>query len=212
MKKRLFITLEGPEGSGKTTQAKLLRDYLVAVGYSVVHTREPGGNPVAESIRHILLSPDNRVHPITELLLYEASRSQHTQDVIIPALAADRVVICERYTDATVAYQGYGRGIALKVVATLNKIATAGVKPDLTVYLDIDADEGLQKARRKEDFADGDRMEKECVEFHRKVRQGYLKTARREPRRIKVVTVQPDIKSTHAMILAPVLKALSKKR
>jgi dTMP kinase len=211
MRKHLFITLEGPEGSGKTTHAKLLKDYLVDAGYSVVHTREPGGNPVAEAIRHILLSPDNRVHPITELLLYEAARNQHTQDVIIPALGSDRVVICERYTDATVAYQGYGRGIDLKIVASLNRIATDGIKPDLTIYLDIDADEGLAKARRKDDFVDGDRMEKESVVFHRKVRQGYLKSARRESRRIKVIPVQPDIGSTHRRILSEVIKVLKVK-
>jgi len=209
---KFFLTFEGPEGCGKTTHARLLKDYLVARGYSVVHTREPGGNPVAEAIRAILLSPENKIHPLTELLLYEASRSEHTQQVIKPALDSGRVVICERYTDATVAYQGYGRGIDLKIIKELNKIATEGIKPDLTVYLDIASDEGLKKARRKMDFDDGDRIEKESLEFHEKVRRGYLLSARREPRRIKVVEVKDDINATHKDILSVVLPLILRKR
>ncbi len=203
--KRFFLTLEGPEGCGKSTHAKLLYDYFLKNGYKAVHTREPGGTGIAEAIRHILLNPKYKVAPISELLLYEASRYQHTEEVIRPNLRQNKIVLCERYTDATVAYQGYGRGIDLKIISQLNKIATANLVPDLTIYLDIDVEDGLGKAKRKKDFSDGDRIEKESIEFHRKVRNGYLRLARKESKRIKVIRICDDISQTHRKVLKAVM-------
>jgi len=212
MKKGIFITIEGPEGGGKSTQARLLCERLREKGMSVVHTREPGGTKVAEAIRHILLTPDFHVHPITELLLYEASRAQHTFNVILPALKNGKSVVSERYTDATLAYQGYGRGLDLKIIGSLNNVATGGLKSDMTVYLDISSAAGLLKAKKKNDFANGDRIENESLKFHKKVRQGYLKLAKRHPGRIKVVKVKDTIEATHKDILKLVEKRLCLKK
>lgn len=210
MKKGCFITLEGPEGSGKSTQAKLLYEYLIKDGYKAIHTREPGGTGVSEAIRKLLLSPEFKIHPIAELLLYEASRCQHIYDVILPNLRKGHIIVCERYSDATVAYQGYGRGIDLKIIHTLNKIATSNLKPDITIYLDIPSHIGLDRAKKKIDYLSGDRMENESLKFHNKVREGYLKLARTNPRRIKVIEVQPDLNITHAKILKTVLPLIKK--
>ncbi len=209
-KKGIFITFEGPEGSGKSTQAKLIYDFLIKRGYKVIHTREPGGTGVAEAIRQILLNPKYSVSPMTELLLYEASRHQHTQDVITPAIKSGKVVICERYTDATLAYQGYGRGIDLKTIEFLNKMATENLKPDLTLYLDIPSGRGLVKARKKLYYSNGDRIENESMKFHGKVRRGYLKIAKKNPERIKVVKVQSDIDFTNKKILKIIMRKVKK--
>ena len=134
VKKSFFITFEGSDGCGKTTQSVLLIKKLKNMGYDVVHTREPGGTVVAEALRKILLNPKSKISPLTELLLYESCRAQHTEEIIIPALKLEKIVICERYADATVAYQGFGRGLDIKMVMNLNKIATNNLVPDLTVY------------------------------------------------------------------------------
>ena len=167
----LFVVLEGPDKSGKSTQARLLVEKLRALGHDVVHTREPGGTSFAEEVRRILLSTDHVVRPVAELLLYEASRAQHTDEVLRPALAAGKVVVCERYTLSTTVYQGYARGLAPKLIATANTLATGGLKPDLTFVVDIpDSEFSARDTKRAHD-----RLENEPAEFRRRVRDGYRK-------------------------------------
>ena len=183
MKRGRFITLEGPDGCGKSTQAGILAKRLQAAGHSVRLSREPGGTPLAEGFRRLILDPRNRVHPMTELFLYEASRAQHTREVIRPALEAGKVVVCDRYSDATVAYQGYGRKIQLKTVKTLNRIAAGGLEPDLTILLEVSERSARARTRRRRK----DRMESEKDSFQSRVRAGYRAIARAEPRRVKRV-------------------------
>jgi dTMP kinase len=201
--KGIFITIEGGEGSGKTTQSRLLKEYLEKVGRKVLLTREPGGTLFAESIRKILLSPDSRPVPLSELFLYEAARAQHMDEFVIPALKAGKVVICDRFTDATVAYQGYGRKLDIKLINRFNKEATFGILPNLTIYLDIDPKKGLNKAKflDKESYgAAGDRIERESVIFHNNVRKGYLNQAKKYHKRIKVIKTQSTPLKTHMLI------------
>ena len=167
----LFIVLEGPDKSGKSTQARLLVERLRAQGRRVVHTREPGGTSIAEEIRGLVLSTKHKVHPVAELLLYEASRAQHTEETLRPALAAGKVVVCERYTMSTTVYQGCARGLDRRLVEAANRIATRGLKPDLTFVFDI-AD-GQFKGR--DTGRVHDRLENEPAEFRRRVRDGYRK-------------------------------------
>lgn len=168
----LFIVLEGPDKSGKSTQARLLVERLRALGREVVHTREPGGTSFAEEVRRILLSTEHTVHPVAELLLYEASRAQHTEEKLRPALAEGKVVVCERYTLSTAVYQGYARGLSKTLVEAANSLATGGLEPDVTFVLDIPETEfGARDTGRVLD-----RLESEPAAFRRKVRQGYLKS------------------------------------
>lgn len=169
MKRGAFIVLEGPDKSGKSTQAALLAKRLRAAGRRVVHTREPGGTPLAEAIRRLLLKPGAKVEPLAELLLYEASRAQHTAELIRPALARGEDVVCERYTMATVVYQGFARGLDRDVIGVLNRIATGGLRPDVTFVLDVPETEFHARKRRRR----ADRLELEPEEFRRRVREGY---------------------------------------
>lgn len=172
-----FIVLEGPDRCGKSTQAKMLVNHLIALGKDVVLTREPGGTPTAEKIRQIVLEPGLDVRPMAELFLYEASRAQHTQEKIIPALEAGKIVICERYTMSTCAYQGYGRGIDLNIIDTLNKIATLDMKPDLTlVFLMSD-----KYFTERGEYLFSDRLEQEDMAFRQKMRRGYLDMIEKTP-------------------------------
>ena len=172
-----FIVLEGPDRCGKSTQAKMLYNQLAARGKDVILTREPGGTPTAERIRQIVLEPGLDVRPMAELLLYEASRAQHTQEKILPALAEGKTVICERYTMSTCAYQGYGRGIDLGIIDTLNKIATLETKPDLTlVFLMSD-----KYFSERGEYLFSDRLEQEDLAFRQKMRKGYLEMIERTP-------------------------------
>lgn len=174
-----FITFEGPEGSGKSTQARLLAEALRLAGQQVILTREPGGNPVSEEIRNILLhGADNSVTDRGELLLYLAARAEHTERVIRPGLEAGSIVICGRYMDSTVAYQGYGSGLDLELIHRMNGFATCGLMPDITFLLDIDAETGLKRQRH------WNRMERKAVEFHHRVRNGFVEEARLNPARI----------------------------
>lgn len=215
LKKGVFITFEGCEGSGKTTHSNILVRRLRKAGYPVVHTREPGGTKFAEAVRRLLLDPRNTISPLTELFLYEAARSQHISDIVAPALASGRVVVCDRFTDATVAYQGFGRGISLKTIAALNRIASGGLRPGLTIYLDVPVSDGLRKARglTKDSFKagpGGDRLEREKLPFHRRVRAGYLAQASKEPRRIKVVRIRKTVAETARLVESEIRKCLSK--
>jgi len=204
-KKGLFITLEGPDGSGKSTQSILLAQYLKRKDYKVVRTREPGGTSIAEALRRIILNPKSRISKVTEVLLYEAGRAQHTSELILPALRQGKTVICERYTDATLAYQGYGRKLDIRMVKELNRISSSGLKPDLTILLDLNVREGLNRVRR----ASGrrmDRMERESIGFHERVRKGYLEIASREPGRVKLIKVKETPEKTHLEVVKVIEK------
>ena len=187
----LFITFEGVEGSGKTTQIRRLKRYLTQKGIPCKVTREPGGCPIGEKIRKILLNPDHReMVPLSELFLYEASRAQHVKEVIEPLLAKGVVVLCDRFSDASIAYQGYGRKLDLGLVKRLNRLSSQGIKPHVTFLLDCPSDLGLKRAvqrnqvQRKERE---ERFEREKIQFHHQVRRGYLSLAKKEPRRVKVI-------------------------
>jgi dTMP kinase len=187
----LFITFEGVEGSGKTTQIKRLETYLARKKISFRVTREPGGSAIAEKVRSILLHPDHhKMTPLSELLLYEAARAQHVKEVIEPSLKEGAVVLCDRFSDATLAYQGHGRKIDIDLIKRLNRIATQGLKPDVTFLLDCPSEIGLKRAIRRirllKQEEEG-RFEKEKIQFHNRVRKGYLAIAKAEPRRVKVI-------------------------
>jgi dTMP kinase len=182
----MFITLEGPEGAGKTTQLRALADFLRGCGYDVVTTREPGGTAIGDQIRHVLHDTANvAMSPTAEVLLYAASRAQLVAEVIQPALAAGRVVLCDRYADSTMAYQGYGRGLDRDALAALTAVATGGLRPDLTLLLDLDVARGL--ARRRDEGEEMNRLDLETIEFHRRVRAGYLALAAAEPARWQLI-------------------------
>ena len=187
----LFITFEGVEGSGKTTQIRRLKKYFAQKGIHCKVTREPGGCSIGEKIRKILLNPDHcEMVPATELLLYEAARAQHVKEVIKPFLEKEGVVLCDRFSDATLAYQGYGRRIDLKWIQRLNHLSSQGIRPDVTFLLDCPSDVGLKRAiqrNRRLKQEREERFEREEIEFHRRVRKGYLAIARKEPRRVKVI-------------------------
>ncbi len=204
----MFITFEGAEGSGKTTQIQLLADALHTRGVAVPTTREPGGTRIGNAIRSLLL--DHRHTEIcsrTETLLFQAARAQIVDEVILPALAAGRVVLCDRYADSTLAYQGYGRGQPLDLLRGLGDYATQKLTPDLTIYLDIDADAGL--ARKRAGAAEEwNRMENLEVEFHRRVRDGYLALAAADRARWLVIDAAQPVATIHQVILAQVLERL----
>ncbi len=186
----MFITFEGPEGSGKTTQIQALHRYLEERGYDLIVTREPGGTRIGDQIRRILLDPRNQeLLPEAEILLFSASRAQLVGQVIRPALARGTIVLCDRFADSTLAYQGYGRGLDLEQLRRITAFATGGLMPDLTIYLDLDVEEGLRRKRQDEgkDQEAWNRLDQQALEFHRRVRQGYLALAAAEPERWFVV-------------------------
>ena len=181
----MFITLEGSEGSGKTSQLPALEEFLRHQGVPLYVTREPGGTPIGSQVREILMGMENKaMHARTEILLFCASRAQLVEEVIRPRLAAGQVVLCDRYADSTLAYQGYGRGVDLDWLRRLLDFATGGLKPDLTLLLDVDVEEGL---RRKRSSREWNRLDAEEVAFYQKVRQGYLAMAAAEPQRWVVI-------------------------
>ena len=186
----VFVTFEGGEGSGKTTQLKLLAHHLRALGSEVIETRDPGGTTIGKEIRTLLLSPESAPMSVAaELLLYEASRAQLVREVIAPALARGVSVLCDRFTDSTLAYQGFGRGIDVNLIRQLNQFATEGLAPDLTILLDLDPAIGLQRCARSSSIepSSRDRIEAEPLRFHQRVREGYLALARGEPKRMRVI-------------------------
>ncbi len=199
-----FITFEGVEGAGKTTQAERL---ATALGPDVVLTREPGGTPIAERIRDIFLTSDG-ITTMTELLLLAAARAQHVDELIRPALEANRIVICDRFTDATVAYQGYRGGIDLALIHHLNRVATGGLTPDITFILDLPPAIGLQ--RQQSGKTHRDRLDREPLELHRKVREGYLSAAKAAPERVKLIDATQSPDAVHAAILTKYQNYLSR--
>ena len=179
-----FISFEGIEGSGKSTQVKALAKHLRSKGHKVIETVEPGGTMIGNTIRELLLEPGNHMDPMAELLLYYSSRAQHVREVIYPAILDNSIVITDRFIDSTVAYQGYARGIDLGLINTLNDIVVPDMKPFLTFLLDMDVEEGLRRNRKAQKE---DRFELETVEFHNRVRKGFHQIAAEEPERIKIV-------------------------
>jgi dTMP kinase len=206
----IFITLEGGEGSGKSTQALRLCRLLTAGGHDVLRTREPGGTPLAEQLRRLLLERSaESIAPETETLLILAARRQHVAQVIQPALARGMIVVCDRFSDSTLAYQGYGRGLDLTFLRTMNRWATDRLVPHLTLLFDIPSSTGLR--RRRGQPASQNRLDRETERFHARVRAGFLALARREPRRIKVVDAAQSPDSVAASVRTVVLDWLRTK-
>lgn len=180
----LFITLEGGDGAGKSTQIRNIEEFFINKGLTVTHTREPGGPPIAEKLREILLDPANKeMHAVTEMLIYAAGRAQNVREKVEPALERGEIVICDRYVDSSIAYQAYGRGLG-EMVAEVNHYATGGLRPDLTIWLDIDPETGKARATHGKE---PDRLEQESAEFHARVREGYASIAKEEPDRFRRV-------------------------
>ena len=194
----MLITFEGIEGCGKSTQVDLLFDYLTRKGYNVIKTREPGGTVFGEALRDVALQKNIDVFPLSELLTIMAIRAQHVEELIMPALQDRTIVLCDRFVDASYAYQGYGRGIDLGIIETLNRLVTKGIRPNLTVLIDCAAGLGLK--RKAKDDRSLDRFEKESLSFHRKIRNAYLKLADEDQRRFFVVDGKSKIGDVHRLI------------
>ena len=201
MARGLFITFEGGDGCGKTTQIKLLDEYLRNKGYKTLLTREPGSKGLGIKLREILLNYDGEVSPTCESFLFLADRAQHVDCIVKPALDDGVIVLCDRHTDSTVAYQGYGRGLDLEEIHHLNKLATSGLKPDLTIVLDVDVETSQARVGGEKD-----RMESAGLEFFERVRKGFLEIAKSEPDRVKVIDSKQTIDDIHKQILELIKK------
>ena len=201
MAKGLFITFEGGDGCGKITQIKLIDEYLRNKGYKTLLTREPGSKGLGVKLREILLNYDGEVSPTCESFLFLADRAQHVDCIIKPALEEGTVVLCDRHTDSTVAYQGYGRGLDLEQIYKLNNIATSGLKPDLTVVLDVDVETSQARVGKEKD-----RMESAGIEFFERVRKGFLEIAKQEPSRVKVIDSTQSIEDIHKQVVELIQK------
>jgi len=198
MRKGFLITFEGPEGGGKSTHIRLLAAYLRAQGKKVLLTREPGGTRLAAGIRRLLLDGTDTISPLAELFLYQADRAQHVRETLLPQLRRGVTVLCDRYTDSTLAYQGFGRKLSMKTIQILNQVATGGLKPDCTVLIDVPVRRGLGLAKKKK--SRHDRLERAGTAFHKRVRLGFLQLAKKEPKRFVVIRQQKAISETQALI------------
>ena len=202
----MFITLEGPEGSGKSSQLPFLQDFLINAGYSVFSTREPGGTLIGDQIREVLLDNKNiEMHPRTEILLFQASRAQLVEQVILPRIHKGEIVLCDRYADSTIAYQGYGHQMNLDKLKAIIDFATGGFKPDLTILLDLEVEIGLQR-RKKE--GDVNRLDQFVIEFHQRVRQGYHQLAKSETDRWVVIEASRSFEEVRKEIQKVVMHRL----
>lgn len=202
----MFITLEGPDGSGKTSQIPWLADAIRAHGYNLIVTREPGGTGIGDEIREVLFDLKNKaMHPRSEILLFQASRAQLVEEIIRPALAAGKIVLCDRYADSTMAYQGYGHGIDLETLRQIVGFATGGLKPDLTLFLRVGVEEGLK--RRGKD-GDWNRLDDYDLEFHKRVSEGYTRLISAEPERWVTVDAASPAHEVAAELLRIVLERL----
>lgn len=209
----MFVNFEGPDGSGKTTQAGLLCQALEAKGLDVIQTREPGGTVIGEQIRDILHDVANEVMtPKTEALLYSAARAQHVEEVILPALERGAIVVSDRYAESTLAYQGYGHGLELEILERITDFCTEKVYPDLVIYLDLAAAEGLRRKRRdqREGRGEWNRMDRQALAFHRRVREGYLEMARQDSDRWLILDATRSIEALHETVVDHVEGLLSK--
>jgi dTMP kinase len=204
LKKGLFITLEGPEGSGKSTQSRVLTTFLKKKGYKVIHIWDPGSTKFGEAIRDILLKPGGRrFSSKAETMLYLAARAQLVDEKIIPALKKNYIVICDRFIDATVCYQGYGLGVDIKEIERFNDFITGAITPDITFFLDINVKKGLKRSRNVKGFSD--RIEKRGADFHAKVRNGYIKLLKKFPHRIKRISIDNNDKEKAQEIIRRVV-------
>ena len=208
----MFITLEGIEGSGKTTQIKNIVEFLENKGYDCVVTREPGGTKIGEKIRSILLDPENRdMEPACELLLYFSDRVQHIKELINPALSEGKTIVCDRFFDATLVYQGYARGLSIDLIIKLHETIACGLKPDITILLDLLPEIGLSRAWQQIDngsrSGDETRFEKETLLFHEKIRAGYLELARLEPKRFRVIDASKSENQVKQQIIRELRKS-----
>lgn len=202
MKRGKLITFEGIDGCGKTTQWRLLEEYLTARGFACVATREPGGTDLGLQIRAAVLhGAPGSVEPLAEMLLYAADRAQHVRRVILPALASGSIVLSDRFYDATTVYQGYARGFDLQLVNRLNELATGGLKPDLTLLFDLDVALALSRTRQRSDETQPDRLDQEPHEFHQRVRQAYLEIAAQEPQRFRIIPAAGSIEETYELMI-----------
>ncbi len=202
-----FITLEGIEGAGKTTIAKRLENWFHEQGRPVFRTREPGGTEIGESLRELILNAERPLSVQAELLLLEAARAQIMDEIILPALEEGKVVILDRHSDSTTAYQGYGRGVEISLIARINRFACQGRAPDLTFLLDVDVHTGLQRAQKVKERANfQDRFETEAVEFMQRIREGFLQIAQQEPQRIAVISARENSEIVWKTVLAELSK------
>ena len=207
----MFITLEGPEGSGKSSHITPLADTIRQAGYAVVITREPGGTPIGDEIRKTLLNLKNTaMHPTTEILLFQASRAQHVHELILPSIRAGKVVLCDRFADSTMAYQGYGHQTDLEQLAQIIRFATGGLQPDLTLLLDVDIEIGLK--RRSSDQESWNRLDAKEKAFHQRVRQGYLKMSASQPERWAIVDASQSLEQVQQTLIRVVLNRLAEKK
>jgi len=203
----VFITFEGGEGAGKSTQLALVQAWLMDLGYSVLASREPGGTALGQRLRGLLLDRAITMDPLAEVLLFAADRAQHVAQVLKPALARGEIVLCDRFTDSTLAYQGWGRGLDLVQLRQINQLATGGLTPDLTLWLDIDPEQGIDRAGRERA---PDRMEADTLAFHGRVRMGFRALAAQEPQRVHRVEAQGAVPEVLAQIQGLLLPYLSK--
>jgi dTMP kinase len=203
-----FITFEGIDGCGKSTQLRLLADKLTARGLPVISTREPGGTPLGKKLRAALLDVSEQVDPLTELLVFAADRAQHVRMHLRPALDQNQVVLSDRYADATVAYQGAGRGFDPKLISEIVELATGGLKPDLTLLFDLSVPESSVRTRRRVARKRTDRLDIEAAEFHTRVRDAYLEIAKREPDRFRVIDARGSVEQTHKAVMEIVIPFL----
>jgi len=208
MNKGLFITFEGGEGSGKTTVCRHVYQQLLDAGYDVIHTREPGGSNIAEQIRNVILNVDNtEMDCRTEALLYAASRRQHLAEIVLPALEAGKIIICDRFVDSSLAYQGHARGIGIDEVMSINQFAINNCMPDLTLYLEVAPEIGLSRIQIRKDL---NRLDVESLNFHHKVYDGYRIICARYPERIKVIDAEKPLDVVCAAALATVMELIEK--